>query len=254
MHITKLMICAVFSLWLISCGGSDSGDNENNPETTSTTVGPSSSVVMIASLANQQVFSLNNPWVQADLDRMNVDASYVEPVHITRMFDDDPRYGWGGYKDRYAECVSDFNKPNEPDGNRKCYPRVTLHDYQILNGDVFTYRCAEQNNLIEFNRMRYGYYCGKGHGDSADAPKPRPMDAVDACCRMHDLQKWAAIGPESNEEGIVMCLSMAKSSPTNLLSTPEAALIEESRQCWYDHARWIIAGSQPNNAPPPEPY
>lgn len=253
MCLLKIAICTTCVLLLNACDGSG-GDSEGNQKNTDI-VQASPSVVMIASLANQQVFSLNNEWTQADLDQMNVAARWAGTSNAfeTRIFETNERYGVGGYKDRLAECNSDFALGNQADGNRKCYPRLTLHDSVLFGDDVFTYRCANKDNIIEFNRMRYGYWCGKGHGQSDEAPKPSAMDAVDACCRYHDLQKWGG-DTNSNQEGMVMCLSMAKSSPINLLTSPVTARIAESRHCWYDWSRWVIGGEQPNNPPAPKPY
>lgn len=245
--LTGLMMIGVL---LAGCGdsGTDTRDDSSQP----TAVAPSPDVVLIAALANQQVFTLNNPWTQSDLDRTNVEASYVGPVFTTRIFEQDPRYGFGGYKDRYAECWADYNKGDQGDGNRKCYPRLAVHPYL---GNIEFGVCK-----LNFKVQRYGYYCGGGHGHSDDYPKPKPMDPVDACCRYHDMGVWGALGPESNEEGIVMCLSMARSNSRNLLQRPDlwnetsVTYIEEARQCWYDSAITIIVGDQPDDAPPPDPY
>jgi hypothetical protein len=235
---------------LVGCGHNDSDSQDTASGAASAT--PSPDVVLIAALANQQVFTLNNPWTQDDEDRMNVDASYVGPVFTTRIFEHDPRYGYGGYKDRYDECWADYRLGDQADGNRKCYPRLAAH---YRTGTIEFGTCT-----LDFTVQRYGYYCGGGHGDNAESPKPRPMDPVDACCRYHDMGVWGARGPESNEEGIVMCLSMAKSNPTNLLSRGDMlngasiAYIEEARQCWYDSAITSILGNQPDDAPAPQPY
>lgn len=248
----RLTLTGMVMIGVVLPGCGDSGSDPRDDSSQSTAVAPSPDVVLIAALANQQVFTLNNPWTQSDLDRMNVEASYVAPVFTTRIFEQDASYGQGGYKDRYEECWADYRKGDQGDGNRKCYPRLAAH---YRTGTIEFGTCT-----LDFTVQRYGYYCGGGHGNSSEYPKPKPMDPVDACCRYHDMNKWDDGTLRSNEEGIVMCLSMARSNPRNLLQRPDlwnetsVTYIEEARQCWYDSAITIILGDQPDDAPPPDPY
>ena len=257
MRLLKIVIGIAGFFLLTACGESGEGSDESVSEgnTIEKNTAQASQVVNIAILGTpkyeapkvSQVFSLNNEWDQGFLDRMNLDVTWVAgggENFVTSI------YGNGGYTEKRAICEEDF-KEVKADGNRKCYPRLTLHS----GADEFSYKCAQVN----FPQMRYGYHCGKGFGGNA-----APLDAVDACCRWHDLQKWKEGGENinSNQKGMVMCLSAAQSRPVNLLEYPVTAYpvmteIVASRECWYDWAAGPPGGAlgeQPEDAPTPEPY
>lgn len=262
MRLIHKLLCLVLIMGLEGCFHSDSDSSTDN---TASSVQPSSTVVMIAAAANweklQIRFSLNNPWTKTDTDRMNVtDASdpddtvlWIDPAFETRIF------GNQGYEERLKQCKEDFKVIVAEDGSRKCYPDLVIHNEpDRINEVEFDYRCPDQNSPVEtIGQLRYGYFCGGGHPVDFGGSPP-PMDAVDSCCRFHDLQKWGKtlgdILSRKNEKGIIMCLSQAKSNPIDLLSSEITQRIVKSRHCWYDHARWITSGAEPNDPPPPEPY
>lgn len=263
MHLTKVIICAVFGLWLTSCGGSDPASSENNTGTGTTIfVGPSSTAVLIASVAYKQVLSLNNPWTQNDLDYENISTTidYQQVVdshpdgrvrpYVTLMQQ---------YRAKRRKCEEDYNAfypPGSFDGllrtyhftDRKCYP---THEW--VNGLQESTFGDELANQVLY---RYGYYCGGGYPpiDPFGVYAPEPIDSVDYCCRLHDAQIWANRGNYSNECGMAMCLSKASGLPSSVMAQfPD---VEVARQHWYGNgafggAAYACPGNQSNDAPPP---
>jgi hypothetical protein len=82
----------------------------------------------------------------------------------------------------------------------------------------------------------------------------RPLDAVDSCCRLHDLNHFdmgrlGALSP-INACGFVMCLRQATGTPADVTDLlPE---VERARQGMFRHAA-ILCGIPSTALPPPTP-
>jgi len=209
-----------------------------------TTLGNAASATVAA--LSQGWLTVNNPWTQADLDRLDIRT----PVNSNGVNQPSGRVGRytttvSQYRAKRRQCEEDSNTQHS-NGEPKCYP--TLQPAQIaFNG-------------------RYGYYCGASFPPVAPFRTetsaqtgmvsdigPAPMDGVDYCCRLHDAQVWGAESLSDpngfpNECGILMCLSQATGSPGVMASLPD---VEAARQYWYDGAALICPGNQANDAPPP---
>ena len=202
--------------------------------------------------------TVNKPWGPSDLVAMNIPtdiewAGDYTPANdsYTDEFSTRKRVRTYHqpileYRRKLVECQQDFATSDALD-NRNCYPEVVIH----RTDNTFADGCA----TIDFNRMRYGRYCGKGYPDfsafRAGSDRERePIDGVDYCCRLHDDLAWAKgsgldpVVQEGNACGMVMCLRHASGMPANIENLiPD---VVEARACWKKWADAACPGGQPN--------
>ena len=174
-------------------------------------------------------------WIHDDywpVEHRANDNGYRVEEQILRTY----RQTVADYERKRRECEDEYR-----DGT--CFPKLQTVGVGAILG------CPTAN----FPSLRYGRYCGLGHPPDPNGRafisglEREPIDGVDYCCRLHDVQMWGE--GRANECGIAMCLSQASGYPANITELmPDT---EEARQCWYDWAAAACPGDFDANAPPP---
>jgi len=179
-------------------------------------------------------YALNNPWNATDLDNLDIPARIHDSLLVPHIAGDNPDANSTTpalYASRKDDCTADTG----------------------TNG----------NCLTDWKRpLEYGWYCGGGRPISEDdggRGMSAPMlDPVDACCRIHDQNKFdnrtiPGVGrkPDSispvNACGFAMCLAGARGYPEGIGAFfPQ---IERARQKMYDWAKALCPGVQPLDLP-----
>jgi hypothetical protein len=212
---------------LLLLPGCDSNNDHDSTQTASTvsqtTSSDDGSLQTVVSALQEQRLTFNNGWTTQELDDLNISHSLT--------YQGAPFTTWkNDYDKKLAEC--------------------TVYSGQQINGDTV---CLPSKDAIfdcsAGSILEYGYYCGAGRPADGFWGK-EPLDGVDYCCRMHDMNVWGP-SPTSpmNACGAVMCLYYATEYPAGSVQAfPE---VENARQCIFDWAKKLCGGIQPLDTPPP---
>ena len=133
-----------------------------------------------------------------------------------------------------CEAMASDRAPVDPDeGQTLCFPEVVVTDAAIMQIDLLEGSLAQEyasyvNYSLPldngysldvdggvatagFDDVNYGFWCGgQNHGGDSDDT----LDAVDACCELHDGLAWTDGSGQDpdNQHGFVTCLEAAKTS------------------------------------------
>ena len=212
-------------LYLAGCHDSDSDPAFVTPQTpvAQDSADDGSLLSAVAALQEERL-TLNNPFTASDLSYLDIGAGL--------NYHGAPFTTWkNDYEKRRLECEG--------------------YAGQEINGEPIC--LSSKDALFDCSAgqiLEYGYYCGGGRPAQGFWLK-EPLDGVDYCCYIHDLNVW---GPSStsriNACGAAMCLYKATQYPADAVATfPE---VENARQCIYDWARRWCGGNQPQDLPAPE--
>jgi len=209
--------------WLPGCDSNSNHDSGQPVTTTPQTSVDDGSLLSVVDAMQEQRLTFNNHWTDSQLSALNIPS--------TLTYQGDPFTTWkNDYEQKRLECAAYSGQ--QIGGETVCLPSKAA-----------TFDCSAGSILD------YGYYCG-GNRPVTGFWGKEPLDGVDYCCYVHDLNVWGP-SPTSpmNACGAVMCLYYATEYPAGAVQAfPE---VENARQCIYDWAKKLCNGIQTADAPVP---
>lgn len=268
-RLTAFAPAMLFAIIMSGCSGSGSDGNNKSGGSVQTVVHDDGFVEQMAystGIADSaQYLTLNIDWGLQSIGKYDIawwgKTGYQNDLNDGSKKIQEFTQTLKEYKQRNQACRAD---ENNPDG--KCYT-VLKHRNNGAGAEILG--CPD-NTALEFNSLRYGYYCGADHPVQDVTPfnhSKQPLDPVDYCCRLHDDATWA--DDEAGKAcGMMLCLQSAEAT-SGLFSTIMGET-GRARQCWFDMSSKICRGAGdltppgtvspvnapikiPNPAPPFEP-
>jgi hypothetical protein len=229
----SLRVLALAGLLLAGCnnnsggGGNSSNNGGGNQTPTAQSQTADGSFVAVVSAMQETRITMNYPWTSQDLADMGVSP---DPGHEGTTFTTWKK----NYDRKLAECEA-FGDAKDSNDELICVPRKSTSHTDCSSDKI----------------LEYGYYCGAGRPAIGYWNK-EPLDGVDYCCYLHDLQAWQG-GNGTHQQnlacGAVMCMMKATAYPAG--AENQFPDMENARQCVHDWAATLCGGNQLNDTPAP---